>query len=583
MKQFMSNFKGYYKELVLGPTFKLAEAILELFIPVIMADIIDTGIKNGDINYIITRGLFMLLLGFIGMVFATICQYYAAVCAYGFGRSLRQNLYKHVFSLSQSEHAKLGTSTLITRISNDVTQVQNGINMAIRLAIRAPFLIIGSAVMAIRINFEIGIIFTVFIPVVLVIIYVIMRKSVPYFTQIQNKQDSVNQIVGENLSGARVIRAFSKQKTEQKDFETAYDDLTKLNITAGKISALLNPLLYALVNVAIVVILWLGGGYVNAGNLEQGELFALVNYMTQTLLALIALSVVVVICTKGIASGKRVIDILNIKSSMPEVSENDTPKTTSEIAVFDNVSFKYSGSSEDAVSNITFTIEKGQTIGIIGGTGCGKTTLTRLILRDYDTTNGNIYIDGIDIKNYTLKNLRNKIAIVPQYATLFSGTIRSNLQVAKINATDDEMWQALKTAQGADFVKAKKDKLDEVVQEGGKNLSGGQKQRLTIARALLARPELLILDDATSALDFATEAALRNALKQETADTTVIKISQRAAGIMYCDKIIVMDDGLLVGIDTHDNLVKNCEVYKEICMSQGILPKTKTAESKVII
>ncbi len=572
MKKLFSNFKGYYKQLILGPTFKLAEAILELFIPVLMADIIDTGIKNADINYIISRGLFMLLLGAIGLVFALICQYYAAVCAFGFGSSLRNMMYKHVFSLSQKEHASLGTSTLITRISNDVTQVQSGINMAIRLAIRAPFLIIGSAAMALYINFEVGIIFVIFIPIVLAIIYFIMNKSIPYYTQIQNKQDSVTQIVSENLAGVRVIRAFSKQNAQREDFNKTYDDLTKISITTGKISALLNPMLNVLVNIAIVLILWLGGNFVNTGIILQGELFALVNYMTQTLLALIALSVVVVMCTRGISSAKRVIDILNIESSMPNVQKSAQEDIcANDIVRFKNVSFKYNVGGDNALSNIDFSIKRGESVGVIGGTGSGKTTLLRLLLRDFDATSGEIIVNGVNVKDFTLKDLRKKIAIVPQYATLFSGTIRSNLLVAKNNATDEEIWQALQIAQGEEFVKAKKLKLDEEVQEGGKNLSGGQKQRLTIARAILAKPDILVLDDAASALDFATEAALRKALKLYTENANVITVSQRAHSIKQAQKILVMDDGCLVGCGTHDNLIESCEVYKEICISQGIV------------
>ncbi len=589
LKKLLSNFKGYYKQLILGPTFKLAEAILELFIPVLMADIIDTGIKSGDINYIISRGLFMLLLGGVGLVLAVICQYYAAVCAFGFGASLRKQMYKHVFSLSQKEHIQLGSSTLITRISNDVTQVQTGINMAIRLASRAPLLIIGSAVMALIINFKIGVIFIIFIPIVLIIIYAIMKKSLPYYTSIQNKQDGVTQIVGENLSGARVIRAFSKQTAQIEGFNENYDELTKLNITAGKISTLLNPLLNILVNVAIVIILWLGGNFVNTGVILQGELFALVNYMTQTLLALIALSVVVVMCTRGISSAKRVIDILNIESTMQNpkqsATQTESAQGESELVKFENVDFKYNKGGDAALTDISFTIKKGQSVGIIGGTGSGKTTLLRLLLRDFDVTSGEIKVSGVNVKHFTLKDLRKKIAIVPQSATLFSGTIRSNLCAAKKGASDEEMWQALTIAQGEQFVKGKKAGLDEPVLEGGKNLSGGQKQRLTIARAILAQPEILILDDAASALDFATEAKLRKALKLYTQKCTVITVSQRAHSIKQAKQILVLDDGCLVGCGTHENLLETCEVYKEICVSQGVVEEhlvqaqAKTQES----
>ncbi len=570
MKLLLSNFKGYYKQLILGPTFKLAEAVLELFIPVIMANIIDIGIKNNDINYIISRGALMLLLGAIGLVFAVICQYFAAVCAFGFGKSLRKQVFRHVFSLSQSIHSSIGTDTLITRISNDVTHVQTGINIAIRLAVRVPFLIIGSAIMALYINFQIGILFVLFIPLILSIIYLIMRKSVPLFTAVQKNQDSVSLMVGENLSGARVIRAFSKGQSEVAQLNGAYNDLTKATISARKISALLNPIVYALVNGAIVIILWVGGINVNIGSMEQGQVFALVNYMTQTLLALLVLGKVVSICTKAITSAIRVNDILKMTTDMEQPIQSEEEKNTSECIKFENVSFMYKGGGDKAIENISFVINKGETLGIIGGTGCGKTTLVHLILRQYDATEGLIEVNGTNVQNYTLKDLKSKIAIVPQKTTLFSTTIENNMLIANKNATQQEIYDALEWAQAKQFVQQKELKLNTIIVQGGKNLSGGQKQRLTIARALLAKSPILIMDDCTSALDFTTEANLRKALSENLKDTTVVMISQRAGGIMHADKILVMDDGKAMGFGTHNELLNTCEVYKEICKSQNL-------------
>ncbi len=571
MKILLANFKGLYKQLILGPTFKLAEAILELFIPIIMANIIDIGIKNADINYIVSRGAFMLLLGAIGLVFAITCQYFAAVCAFGFGKSLRKQLFRHVFSLSKTIHSNIGTDTLITRISNDVTQVQTGINIAIRLAIRAPFLIIGSAIMALYINFYIGLLFVVFIPVILFIIYLIMRKSVPLFTTVQKNQDNVSRLVGENLSGARVIRAFSNGKEEQEQLNDAYEQLTKATISAGKVSALLNPIVFALVNVSIIIILWFGGINVNTGVLQQGEVFALVNYMTQTLLALIVLANVVVICTKAITSAKRVSEILQIKTDMKQPKESISEINTQECISFKNVSFTYSGAGDKALEDICFTVNKGETLGIIGGTGCGKTTLARLILREYDATSGSVEIDGVNVNKYTLKRLKSKIALVPQKIALFSTTIKNNMLVANKNATEQDIYTALEYAQAKQFVLDKQQKLETELVQGGKNLSGGQKQRLTIARALLAKSPILIMDDCTSALDFTTEAKLRKALRQNLQQTTVVMISQRATGIMHADKILVMDDGKVLGFGTHEQLLQTCDIYQEICKSQNIL------------
>ncbi len=571
MKKLLSNFNNYHSQLVLGPLFKLAEAVLELFIPLIMANIIDIGIKNADINYIISRGALMLLFGALGLLFAIICQHYAAVCAFGFGKSLRNMVFKHIFSFSQKELDNIGKSSLITRVSNDVTQIQTGINIAIRLAIRAPFLVIGSVIMAFVINFQIGLIFLIFTPIVLFILFFIMRKTVPIYTKVQKQQDEISKLSLENIEGVRVIRAFSRQQSEQDNFNDACDNLASTNILVGKISALLNPLTYVLVNIAIIGILYLGGSFVNFGVLQQGDVIALVNYMTQTLLALIVLANVIIICTRAIASAKRVINILEINSSMSEVSKSELENENSSEIEFNNVEFKYNDSSNNALSNISFKIEKGQTLGIIGGTGSGKTTIVNLITRKFDVTSGNIMLNGVNVKNYTLEDLRTKTGIVPQISQLISGTIKSNLILGNKNATDEEIQNALEIAQASEFVNKKQDGLNSTVEEYGRNFSGGQKQRLCIARALVANPQILILDDSTSALDFATDLKFRTSLKENIKNITTVIISQRAFSVKHADKILCLDDGEISGFDTHENLINNCDVYKEICVSQGLL------------
>ncbi|MEG0896607.1 MAG: ABC transporter ATP-binding protein [Ruthenibacterium sp.] len=571
MKQLTHYFKGYYKELILGPVFKLAEAILELFIPLLMANIIDIGIKNGDKTYIVTHGLWMLLLGAAGLCFALICQYFAAVCAQGFGGSLRKHLFRHVFSLSEAETGVIGTNSLITRLTNDVNQVQTGVNMFIRLAVRAPFLAIGSIVMALRINPRIGVIFLVSTPLIVAVLYLIMRRSVPYYTEIQTRQDGIARLAGENLAGARVIRAFSKQESEIEQFNDAGDALADAAIRVGKISMALSPLTSIIVNVAIVAIIWFGGGMVNTGTLAQGELLALVSYMTQTLLALVVLANLIVIFTKAIASAHRVCAVLDTKSSMKMPEKSASADKNAPCIAFENVSFAYPHSGENAVENISFTLEKGETLGIIGGTGCGKSTLIKLLSRTYDVTDGRILLDGVDVKDWTAAALHAKIGTVPQTAMLFSGTIRDNLCLGAPQAEDAALWQALAAAQGREFVEKMPDKLDSNIAEGGKNLSGGQKQRLTIARALAAKPEILILDDAASALDYATDAALRKALKNMPYKMTMLMISQRAATLKNANRILVLEDGNMVGFDTHAALLQSCEVYREICLSQGIV------------
>lgn len=568
IKKLLNDFKGFYGGLIIGPVFKLSEAVMELFVPLIMANIIDIGILKKDTNYIFKNVLLMLLIGALGFIFALICQYSASHVAHGYGKALRTRLFKHVFSLSQGDCATIGANTLITRLTNDVNQVQTGINMFIRLAIRAPYLAIGSVVMALLLDFKLGLIFLVSTPIILAILYFVTKISVPYYTKIQAKQDVISRLVSEMVLGSRVIRAFSRQGLEEKEFEAAGDDLTQITVKVGKLSALLHPLTSVVVNLAIVAIVWFGASFANFGAIEPGKILALVSYMTQTMLALIVLSNVLIIFSKAFASAKRISDLLDEKSSisMPNSLQKEA---NGSLLQFKNVTFSYN-QGEPALSNINFNLEKGQTLGIIGGTGCGKTTIARLLLRFYDVNTGEILINGINVKDYPKEELVNEISYVPQGSTLFSGTIKDNLLMGK-PLTDEHLWNALKIAQGSEFVQKLENGLNSCLTEGGKNLSGGQRQRLCIARAIAKNSPILILDDASSALDYATDAALRRELKQNIRDKAVIYITQRAASLLHADLILVLDDGEAAGIGTHEQLLNSCKVYKEICNSQGIV------------
>lgn len=572
MKRLFRYFDGYRKQLILGPVFKLTEAILELFVPLIMASIIDKGIANGDVHFIIGHGVLLLLLGAVGLGCALTCQYFAAVCAHGFGRSLRRDLYRHVFSLSQEQCGKIGTNSLITRLTNDVTQVQTGVNMFIRLAVRAPFLTIGSIVMAFTINAKIASVFLVSTPLIMLVLYLVTKKSLPQYARIQRGQDTIARLSGENLEGARVIRAFSKQEDEIRDFRRAGDDLAALTVRVGRLSALLNPVTSVIVNLAIAAIVWAGAGTAQTGGIEQGEIIALVNYMTQTLLALIVLANIIVVFTKALAGAKRISTVLETESSMPQPKQDGTEPKGADCIRFSHVSFRYPDAGEDALEDLDFSVKRGQTLGIIGGTGCGKTTTARLLCRAYDASQGTVLINGVSVRERSAAALHKKIGIVPQTPRLFTGTVRSNLTLGA-DVPDAQLWQALEIAQAADFVREKPGALDEPVREGGKNLSGGQKQRLAIARALAKRPEILILDDASSALDYATDAALRCALREKTQGMTVVMISQRASALKHADRILVLDDGRQCGFGTHEQLLAECSVYREICRSQGIAAK----------
>ena len=568
MFKLLPYLKNYKKQVIIGPIFKLLEAIFELMVPLVMAKIIDIGVKNGDYGYVVKSGFTLLILGFLGLFCALVCQYSAAKASQGFGTDLRNDLFSHINSLSHSEIDMVGTSSLITRLTNDVNQLQLAVAMFIRLAFRAPFIIIGSAVMAMTLDLKLSIVFLFAIPLISLTLFWVMSKSIPFYSNIQKKLDKISLITEENLEGARVIRAFSKEENEKKRFFDASDDFTIASINVSKISALLNPLTSIIMNFAIVAILWYGGYRVNIGALTQGQIIAFVNYMTQISLTLVVFANLVVIFTKAFASGERVQEILEIHSSITDKNAKTSPVSNAPKVEFKNVSFSYKGSNKNSLSNANIKVNTGETIGIIGGTGSGKSTLINLIPRFYDVTEGEVLVDGVNVKDYNLNSLRDKIGIVPQKAALFSGSLRENMTLGNKNASDEEIKKAFDIAQASEFVSSLSEGLDTVILQGGKNLSGGQKQRLTIARALVKNPEILILDDSASALDFATDAKLRKAIKEGTKNMTVFIISQRATSIKNADKIIVLDNGNIVGIGSHNELLKNCKVYKEICLSQ---------------
>lgn len=571
MRKLIKYFLKFKKEFIIGPAFKLIEAVFELIVPLLMAKIIDIGVKNEDISYIMRTGGLMLLLGVVGFCSTLVCQYMGSKASQGFGTVLRNDLYRHINTLSHAEIDKIGTSSLITRITNDINQLQVAVAMMIRLVIRAPFLIIGATVMAFTRDAGLAVIFVIVIPLIAFVLYTVMSRSVPYYHKIQKKLDKITLITSENLEGARVIRAFSKQQNENERFNEANDDFTKATVKVGKISALLNPLTYAILNFAIIAIIWFGGINVNSGILTQGEIMALVNYMTQIFLALVVVANLVVIFTKASASAERVSEIFKITPSVTDVSVNTVNKNSSEQVnvEFRNVSFSYNGNDEYALENVSVSIKKGETVGIIGGTGSGKSTFVNLIPRFYDVSSGEIFVDGINVKNYKISDLRLKIGMVPQQAAVFEGTISENMRWGNENASIDDINSALEISQSKEFVDKLPEGIETKIQQGGKNLSGGQKQRLTIARALTMNPEILILDDSSSALDFATDAALRKAINGKISGVTVFMVSQRASTIKNADKIIVFEEGKAVGIGKHSELINSCPVYREICSSQS--------------
>lgn len=565
MKELLKYLRHYIKESILAPLFKMLEASFELFVPLVMAAIIDTGIKNSDKPYIFKMAMVLVGLAIVGFISALTAQYFAAKASVGFGKELRGDLYRHINTLSYSEIDKIGTSTLITRLTADVNQMQTAVNLFLRLFLRSPFIVIGAVVMAFTVDPKTAIIFAVSIPLLAAVVFGIMFYSVPIYKKVQNRLDSVMRITRENLSGVRVIRAFNHEQKEIEDFDKCSEELKDMQLYGGKISAYLNPITYVIVNLSIVLIIYVGGIRVNTGRLTQGEVISLINYMSQVLVELIKLSNLIINLTKSVACGNRIYDVFKIK---PSINDGSGIKTNGEAAVeFDHVSATYAGSKEKSLDSLTLSIPRGSTVGIIGATGSGKTTLINLIPRFYDVSEGSLKVNGTDVRNYNVDELRKLIGVVPQKAALVSGTVRDNVKWGKPDATDEEIIEALKTAQALDFV-SEKDGLDSKILQGGKNLSGGQIQRLTIARALVRKPEILILDDSSSALDFATDAALRRAIKADTDNMTVFIVSQRFSTIKNADMIIVLDDGSVCGIGKHDELFENCEEYKEICESQ---------------
>ena len=572
MKKVLTYLTNYKKECVFAPLFKMLEASFELLVPLVMASVIDIGIANGDKQYVIQRCIVLIFLGIIGLTCSITAQYFAAKAAVGFATGLRHALFSHIQSLSFTEMDTIGTSTLITRMTSDINQAQNGVNMFLRLFLRSPFIVLGAMVMAFTIDVKAALVFVITIPLLSLVVFGIMKTSMPLYKKVQQKLDSILRITRENLTGARVIRAFNKEEAEIENFRMHNEALTDEQLFVGKISALMNPLTYIIINIATVVLIYVGAIRVNTGHISQGEVVALVNYMSQILVELIKLANLIVTLTKATACINRIADVLTVSSSMEFVEAKETEqkkKGETEVAVeFKEVGLTYEGAAAEALSDISFAVKKGQTIGIIGGTGSGKSSLVNLIPRFYDATRGIVKINGKNVKEYTKKEIRNKVGMVLQKAVLFQGTIRENLEWGKEDATEEEMWEALTISQSKEFVEKKEGQLDAFVEQGGKNLSGGQRQRLTIARALMKKPEILILDDSASALDFATDAALRKAIRGMKEQPTLFIVTQRASSILYADQIIVLEDGEMVGIGTHQELLRNCKTYQEIYYSQ---------------
>ncbi|MCI9095443.1 MAG: ABC transporter ATP-binding protein [Lachnospiraceae bacterium] len=580
MKKLLIYLRDYKKESVLGPLFKLLEASFELIVPLVVASMIDVGIANHDRGYILRMCLIMAALGLIGLICAVTAQYFAAKAAVGFATKLRHGLFSHIQSLSFSQMDKEGTSTLITRMTSDINQVQSGVNLVLRLFLRSPFIVFGAMIMAFTVDVKAALIFVVVIPILSVIVFGIMLISIPMFKKVQGGLDKVLGITRENLTGVRVIRAFGEEEHEILKFDEETDRLKHLQEMAGRISALMNPLTYVVINGGLIVLIYTGALQVEAGILTQGQVVALVNYMSQILVELVKLANLIITVTKAFACGNRIQNIFEIPagmetsatstntSSLEAQSGSSSPETEKGTVEFDHVSLRYYEGGEQALTDIHFKAKKGATIGVIGGTGSGKSSLVNLIPRFYDVEKGSVKVDGRDVREYPLTQLRDKIGVVMQKAVLFKGTIRENLLWGNENASDEDLWEAIKAAQAEEFVLQKRDKLDEMIEQEGRNLSGGQKQRLSIARALVKKPEILILDDSSSALDYATDAALRKSIKDLPGEITVFIVSQRASSMLHADTIIVLDDGDVAGMGTHEELLKGCEVYQEIYYSQ---------------
>ncbi len=565
MKKYIAQYK---KQFIMGPAFKLAEAILELLVPLVMARIIDVGVKNGDVPYILKMGGVMLLLGAVGLGFAVICQYSAAVAQQGVGTALRRDMFAKINALSASDRASFSNATLVTRITNDINQIQSGVAMLIRLVFRSPFLIAGSLIMAMALDLKMSIIFFVAGFLVSLIMYYILSRSLPLYRKIQQKLDGLSRITGESLSGVRVIRAFGKSKYETKRFSDANADLTRICVRVAKLNAYLNPLTFAVINLGIVVLLYFGGKNVDTGALTQGEIIAFTNYMTQILLSIIVFANVIVVFTKAAASIDRVKEVLKSEPTMHEGTVQAAALDTKTAVELKQVDFSFTDAEEKVLCGVNLQIDKGQTVGIIGGTGSGKTALVNLIWRLYDADSGAVCVFGHDVKDYTFQGLRNCVHIVSQGSRLFKGTVRENLLCGQTDISEESLQTALSISQSAEFIGKLPNGLDTEVEEGGKNFSGGQKQRLSIARALVGNPDILILDDASSALDFATDAKMRKAISEHFADKTVILVSQRVSTVRTADKIVLMDDGRICGEGTHEELYQSNELYREICDSQ---------------
>ena len=561
----------YKKEAILGPLFKLLEAVFELLVPLVVASLIDGGILRKDKAYTVQMFVFLILLAVIGLISSVTAQYFAAKAAVGVSTRLRSELFKKIQSFSFSELDKTGASTLITRMTGDVNQVQNGINMFLRLFLRSPFIVFGAMIMAFTVDFQSALVFVGVIPVLFAVVFAIILVSIPLYKKVQEKLDKVTLKTRENLTGVRVIRAFCREDKEINDFRQMNQELADSQNYVGKISALMNPVTYVIINTAIIVLIYVGAIRVEQGIITQGAVVALYNYMSQILVELIKLANLIITMTKSVACAGRVTAILKTESSLESINADREcgKKESGNYIEFSNVGLVYKGAGEESLSNISFSVKKGETVGIIGGTGSGKTSLVHLIPHFYDCTSGGVYIDGINVKAYPVEELRKKIGIVMQKSVLFKGTIRENILWGNGNASEKEISEAIEAAQAADVVNSKKDGLDEMIEQNGRNLSGGQRQRLTIARALVRKPEILILDDSSSALDYATDARLRQSIKKLDPNMTVFIVSQRTSSIMYADKIIVLDDGKIVGTGTHEQLLESCEVYREIHLSQN--------------
>lgn len=579
MRSLLKYLKDYKKESILAPVFKMLEASFELFVPLVMAAIIDTGIANHDKGYIFRMGGILVALGLIGLACSVTAQFFSAKAAVGFATKLRHALFSHIQGLSYAELDTLGTNTLITRMTSDVNQLQSGVNLTLRLLLRSPFIVFGAMIMAFTVDVKAALIFVVAIPLLSIVVFGIMIVSLPLYKKVQAALDKVLGRTRENLEGARVIRAFCKEGQEIESFSEENEALLNIQVFVGKISAAMNPLTYIIVNIALVVLLWTGAIRVDGGIITQGAVVALVNYMSQILVELIKMANLIIQITKALACAKRIESILAVENSQQiEDLTQQAKAETDDVIRFEHVGLTYQGGGEESLTDIDFAVKKGQTIGIIGGTGSGKTSVVNLIPRLYDATRGTVYVDGQDVKTYDPKQLRSKVGIVPQKAVLFAGTIRENLMWGNENATEEQLERALEISQAKEFVDTKEGRLDFKIAQGGKNLSGGQRQRMTIARAVVRDPEILILDDSASALDFATDAKLRHAIREMGNDMVVIIVSQRSSSIQYADQIIVLDDGKVVGIGTHDSLLAENEVYQEIYYSQ--FPKEAAGNEK---